>query len=163
MFKKFHGIGLLLLLMAWGLPPASAQPTPVPIGELTDSMRRHPKPALILISTDWCSYCRMQQAQLKKSRAWQHARSAVYFSEFDAETKQPIVFNNTTYRFTPTGVATGSHELAFALGNIDNRLAFPTWVLLNEHFEIVFKFPGVLKANELKKLLESIGQPAPPE
>src|SRR5690606_5618067 len=137
---------------------AAAQLNPIPIGELTDSMRTHPKPALILITTNWCTYCRMQQHQLNRSRELQDALSQVYFTELDAETKAELTFNGQTYRFVPTGVATGSHELAFALGNIDNRLAFPTWVLLNEHFEIIFKFPGVIKAGELSHLLEAIGK-----
>ena len=155
MCRKFCSIGLLFMLAALG-PPAAAQLKMVPIGELTDSMRLHPRPALILISTDWCAYCRMQRAQLKKSGVLQRVAPAVYFSEFDAETEDDVVFNDTTYRFIPTGVSTGSHELAFALGSIDSRLAFPTWVLLNENLEIVFQYPGVIKADELTALLKTV-------
>ncbi|MGV3764154.1 thioredoxin fold domain-containing protein [Parapedobacter sp.] len=121
-------------------------------------MRLRPKPALVLITADWCMYCRMQKNQLKKNRELQRALSQVYFTELDAETTGEVVFNDKTYRFFPTGVATGRHELAFALGEIDNRLSIPTWVLLNEHFEIIFKFPGVIKASELSRLLESLGK-----
>src|SRR5690606_1183060 len=149
MFGKFHSIGSLFILATLAAQPAVAQLHAVPITELTDSMRVRPRPALILISTDWCAYCRAQQAQLRKGWDRQGAVPPIYFSEFDAEAKQTIVFNDTTYRFIPTGVSTGSHELAFALGSIDNRLAFPTWVLLNENLEIIFKFPGVIKASEL--------------
>lgn len=149
-------LSLLFVLAALGPQPAGAQLKTVPIGELTDSMRLHPKPALILISTDWCAYCRLQQAQLRKRTAWQDASPAVYFSEFDAETEHDVIFNDTTYRFIPTGVSTGSHELAYALGNIDNRLAFPTWVLISKNFEIIFKFPGVISASELSMLLETV-------
>lgn|SRR5690606_2345801 len=137
---------------------AAAQLNPIPIGELTDSMRIHPKPALILITTNWCTYCRMQQHQLSKSSELQGVLSQVYFTELDAEAKSELTFNGQTYRFVPTGVATGSHELAYALGAIENRLSFPTWVLLNEHFEIIFKFPGVIKADELSQLLEAMGK-----
>lgn len=163
MFKKFHGIGFVFLLAVFASAPASAQLKAVPIGELTDSMRLHPKPALILITTDWCTYCRMQEAQLKKNREFQDASSYLYFSEFDAEAKETLVFNDTTYQFKSTGVSTGSHELAFALGSINNRLAFPTWVLLNENFEVILKFPGVIKADELSMLLETVRQHLPPE
>ena len=144
------------MLAALGPQLVAAQLKAVPISELTDSMRLHPKPALILISTDWCAYCRIQRSQLKKSRALQSAAPAAYFSEFDAEMNQTLVFNDTTYRFMPTGRSIGSHELAFALGNINNRLTFPTWVLLNENFEIIFQFPGVLKAGELSMLLDTV-------
>lgn len=163
MFKKFHGIGFVFLLAVFASAPASAQLKGIPIGELTDSMRLHPKPALILITIDWCTYCRMQHAQLKKNREFQNAAPYLYFSEFNAEAKETLVFNDTTYRFKPTGVSTGSHELAFALGSINNRLAFPTWVLLNENFEIILKFPGVIKTDELSALLEAVSRHSPPD
>lgn len=156
MFRKFHGIGFIFLLAVLASSPARAQLTSIPIGELTDSMRLHPKPALVLITTEWCTYCRMQQAQLKRNREFHEASSYLYFSEFDAETKETLVFNDATYRFKPTGASTGSHELAFALGSLNNRLAYPTWVLLNENFEIIFKFPGVIQADELSALLQTV-------
>lgn len=162
MFKIFHRIGSVFLLAALALP-ASAQFKTVPIGELTDSMRLHPKPALILITTDWCTYCRMQQTQLKQNKELHDASSYLYFSELDAEAKETLVFNDTIYRFHPTGASAGSHELAFALGNINNRLALPTWVLLNENFGIIRKFPGVMKANELSALLAAIRGSVVPE
>src|SRR3546814_8484146 len=92
MFCKFHPIGLFFMLAAFGPQLAAAQLKAVPISELTDSMHLHPKPALILISTDWCAYCRMQRAQLEKSRTLQAALPDMYFSEFDAETEHDVVF-----------------------------------------------------------------------
>ena len=162
MFRKLHCIGSIFLLTTFGLHPAIAQLKRVPIGELTDSMRLHPKPALVLLTADWCTYCRLQRVLLKKSATLQQLMSTVYFSEVDTEMKQTLVFNGKTYRFRPTGVGTGSHELAFALGATDNRLVLPTWVLLNERFEIIFKFRGVVKVDELCRLLETIHkQPLP--
>jgi len=161
MLRKPLSIGIVALLAILTSVTASAQFKTIPIGELTDSIRLRPKPALILISTNWCTYCAMQKAQLKKSREFREAGSYLYYSEFDAETKQELVFNGTTYRFAPTGTTTGSHELAFTLGNINNRLSFPTWVLINEHFEIVSRFPGVIKADDLAALLENVRRHLP--
>lgn len=152
-----------ILSLALVSSAVSAQLKPIPIGELTDSMRIHPKPALILITTDWCTYCRMQQAQLKKNREFQKAAAYMYFSEFDAENSEAVVFNDTTYRFHSTGASTGSHELAFSLGSVNNRLAFPTWVLLNEHFEVIFKFPGIIRASDLSVLLATVRQQSQPD
>ncbi len=162
MLGRFHSVELLATLATLAAGPATAQLLEVPITELTDSMRAHPKAALVLISTDWCAYCRIQQVQLKKRNEWLDASPSIYFSVLDAETKETIVFNDMSYRFVPNGVSTGSHELAFSLGNIDNRLVFPTWVLLNENLEIIFKFPGVIKASELSKLLETVEKSWPP-
>lgn len=132
---------------------ASGQVTAVPIGELTDSVRLQPKPSLILISTSWCSYCQMQKAQLKKNADFQAASAHFYFSEFDAETKETISFNGSTYGFQSTGVDIGTHELAYVLGNIKKRLTFPTWVLIDENFTVLFKYPGVLDKKALREIV----------
>ncbi|WP_257670417.1 thioredoxin family protein [Parapedobacter tibetensis] len=160
MLNVFHHIAFILAVSVLTGFHATAQPKAVPIGELTDSMRLHPKPALILLSTSWCTYCRMQKAQLNKNEDFQSASTYLYFSEFDAETKETVIFNDTTYQFKPTGASTGSHELAHALGNLNGRLGFPTWVLINENFEILFKYAGVLKPKELTELLNSVRQHA---
>lgn len=131
----------------------SGQITAVPIGELTDSVRLQPKPSLILISTSWCTYCQLQKAQLKKNRDFQAASDHFYFSEFDAETKETISFNGATYVFQSTGVNIGTHELAYVLGNIKKRLAFPTWVLIDENFAVLFKYPGVLDQKTLQEIV----------
>lgn len=156
MFASFHRIGSVFILSTLAFFYANAQMNAVPIGELTDSMRLHPKPALILISTSWCTYCQAQKAQLKKHKDFQSASAYLYFVELDAETTEPITFNDTTYRFRSTGVSTGSHELAHALGTLNNRLAFPTWVLVNENFEILFKYPGVFRPRDLAELLGTL-------
>lgn len=138
---------------------ASGQMPTTPIHALTDSVRLHPKPSLILISTGWCSYCQMQKAQLKKNADFQAASAYFYFSELDAEAKEDITFNGRTYIFQHTGVGIGMHELAYALGNIDQRLALPTWVLVDADFNIRFKYPGVLNKKTLTKLVENLREP----
>jgi len=155
---------LLLSLMFLALMhPILGQISAIPIHELTDSVRLHPKPSLILISTSWCIYCQMQKAQLKKNKDFQAASANFYFSEFDAETEETITFNDTTYAFQRTGVDVGTHELAHALGNIHNRLAFPTWVLIDENFNVLFKYPGILNKSSLTKLAAYITQGATPD
>lgn len=136
----------------------SGQVTAVPIGELTDSVRLRPKPSLILISTSWCTYCQMQKAQLKKNTDFQAASAHFYFSEFDAETREDVTFNDTTYVFRHTGVDVGIHELAYTLGNIQNQLAFPTWVLMDENFNILFTHPGVLDKGTSTKLIAHLSR-----
>lgn len=148
-------LSLTLLALAhqvWGQIHA------IPIGELTDSIRLRPRPSLVLISTSWCMYCRMQKAQLKMNTDFQTASTRFYFSELDAETKENIIFNDATYAFQRTGVDIGTHELAYALGNIDGQLAFPTWVLIDENFTVLFTYPGVLDKPTLTKLVTYLSQ-----
>ncbi|GGG74866.1 hypothetical protein GCM10007415_03010 [Parapedobacter pyrenivorans] len=156
MKRSFHYIGLVFAITILLFPEAQGQVKSIPIGELADSMRSQSKPALILITTEWCTYCQMQKAQLRKNADFQSASADFHFSEFDAETRDPIVFADTTYHFKNTGVSTGRHDLAYMLGNQHNRLAFPTWVLVNENLEIIFKYPGILKPSDLEALIGAL-------
>ena len=95
-----------LILLALLLPFSGnvrGQLATTSISDLTDSVRLHPKPTLIFISTTWCTYCRMQKAQLKKHSEFHSASDYLYFSEFDAETMEPIIFNGHTYAFKSRG------------------------------------------------------------
>ncbi|MCY7309237.1 MAG: thioredoxin family protein [Chitinophagaceae bacterium] len=38
----------------------------ISLDQLRDSMTIHPKPILLRITTDWCVYCKLQDAQLAK-------------------------------------------------------------------------------------------------
>lgn len=158
MLRLLQIIGTAVIPFILGVSAAAAQVKPIPIDELADSMRLHPKPALILISTDWCTYCQMQKAQLKKNKRFQAASTRFHFSEFDAETREPIAFNDTTYHFNATGVSSGTHELAHALGSTANGLVFPTWVVVNNKSEILFKHPGVLGPDALEALVEAVAK-----
>ncbi len=156
MKQSFRYIGFVVTIIMLLFLSAQGQVKSIPIGRLADSMRSQPKPALILITAEWCTYCRMQKVQLQKNMDFQSASADFYFSELDAETKDPIAFADTMYHFKNTGASTGRHDLAYVLGNQHNRLAFPTWVLVNENFEIVFKYPGVLKPSDLEVLIGAL-------
>ncbi len=123
---------------------------------LTDSMNIQPKPILMLISTDWCNYCRMQQAQLQKNQDFIAAKDQFYYVELNAETKDSIKFNGTVYRYQNTGPSTGIHGLAVELANQKGGIAYPTWILLDQKYKILFKHPGLLPPQELKQLLNAI-------
>lgn len=148
---------IALLVLAALLPHRSvAQPVNVPIGELTDRMRMDPRPALVLISTDWCTYCRMQRRLLQRDTTFGHALDGWYFTELNAETREPLSFDGRMYRFGATGPGAGIHELALALGRHQGRLAYPTWVFLDPGFRVLARYPGVLRATELRTFLEAL-------
>jgi len=145
----------ILLYVQLDFCPVKAQVHSLPISKLDSSMAKHAKPILVLLSTDWCKYCQMQKNQLRKNKYFQSQADAFYYVDFDAESKENIHFKGQTFRYKPTGATTGIHELATAM-NGEEGLSFPTWVLLNTHYEVLFKFNGVLTANQLKQLLYTL-------
>lgn len=134
-----------------------AQLSALPVERVDSVMAEQPKPLLILLSTDWCQYCRLQKHQLAKNEEFLGKRNLFHYVEFDAETKDPIQFDGQQYVFKPTGNKTGIHELAVAL-NGEGTIAFPTWVLLDQEFNPLFRHKGALAPNQIQELIVAIEQ-----
>jgi thioredoxin-related protein len=134
--------------------PVLAQQGPFTFARLQDSMAAHPKPVVIKIYTDWCSYCRMQDMQIKRSPALQQLLSEdYYYVTLNAESRQPIVFNDTTYSFIPFGTQ-GIHALAAKL--MQHHAAYPAWIVLDTSYRMKAFHSGMLKDKTLLALLRTI-------
>lgn len=146
--------GCLILIMVLLLSGASgtAQIKPLPIQRIDSMMAVTAKPVLILLSTEWCKYCQMQKSQIGNNKDFANKASQFYYVELDAEGKQPIYFNGHTYNAKSTDISKGIHELAVAL-NGSERMSFPTWVVLNKKYEVLFRYNGVLSAKQLEEVL----------
>ncbi|MGJ1196483.1 thioredoxin family protein [Sphingobacterium spiritivorum] len=131
---------------------AEAQLKPVPVRDITDSVQINGKPVVLLISTADCGYCRMQQKQLQHSPDIQQLMTAFNYATLDAETKENILFNKQIYRYKSQEHV---HELAEYLGRDEKgRLSYPCWIVLNNKYDIIFRYQGLLAPSELKKILE---------
>jgi len=132
-----------------------AQIIPLDISKVDSCMAQKAKPVLVLLSTDWCKYCQMQKHQIRKNKDFRAKADLFYYVEFNVESKANIRFQGIPYTFKATGVSTGLHELAIAL-NGEGQLSFPTWVLLDKNYEILFRHGGVLLPQQMKQLLDVI-------
>ena len=157
MFYRFGKLILIpLLLGVTTVQGQSESDVSMSIEVLVDSMNVRPKPMLILITTDWCKFCRIQKAQLKKNKEFKNASNSFYFAELNAESKQKISFNGKDYHYKSTGLSTGIHELAIELGNQKTGVSYPTWVLLDPQYRVLLKHTGVLNTKELQLMLNAI-------
>lgn len=139
------------------------------VGKLNAQQRTHPieiaeqqqkndqRNLIVFIHTDWCLYCQSMQNSTFNAKA---VKSIVdqnfYFIELNAEEKRDIRFAGKTFKYKPTGVKTGFHDLATALGRVNGQVSFPTLVILNSQNEIIFQYSGYLSANEFSKILEKL-------
>jgi len=131
---------------------ASAQIIPVPITKVDSLMKTEPKPILLLISTDWCQYCAMQKQQIQKNKQFAEQHHQFYFVDFNAESRDKVVFQGREYKFIPRGINLGTHELAIALNGSD-QISYPTWILLDAAYNPLFRQPGLLNPAQLNQLL----------
>lgn len=134
-----------------------AQLSFLPIERVDSVMAIQPKPLLILLSTDWCQYCQLQKHQLAKNEEFKSKRTLFHYVEFDAEHNKPVRFNAHMYNYKPRGSRTGIHDLALTL-NGSGAIAFPTWVLLDPDYQVIFRHNGVLSATQIRELIKAMEQ-----
>lgn len=150
--KQFITYMLLLLL----LNSSKAQLSQYSLHELDSLQKIQPKNMVIFIHTDWCRYCQaMRSATFQNEQVTYLLNTNFYFSELNAEDKQQKVFNGTTFKFQPSGVDTGIHELAEQLATVDGKVSFPSLCILNEDYEIIFQFAGFLSSEHMLDLLKA--------
>ena len=123
---------------------------------LTDSLRKERRPVLVFIHTDWCSYCKMMELRtFSDQQVVTKLQEKFYCVRLNAEDNQPITFLQRAYKFKPTGVKTGVHELAQVLGTENGKLSYPTTVFFDQYLQLQGRVVGALDAKSLKQVIES--------
>ncbi|THF49502.1 DUF255 domain-containing protein [Flavobacterium supellecticarium] len=141
---------LILVFFFWAIPPGRAQLKTYTFEEAEKLAKDNPKPYFVFIHTSWCKYCQMmQKTTLQNTEIITLLNDHFYFIAFDAESKTTIVFHDKAFPFQ----ASGYHELAYVLGQMERQLSFPVSCILNRNYEIVFQINRFLTTPELKVVL----------
>lgn len=148
-------LGLVFIMVFLLGSIATAQRKTFAIDDVDSLMQTERKPILVLLSTNWCTYCHMQKKQLEKDKDFLKKADNLYHVIFDAERESPVIFNKQLFRYKPNGTSSGIHELAVAL-NGSEKIAFPTWVILDTNYQITFRHNGVLGTKQLKIVLDEL-------
>ena len=124
--------------------------------EQIDSLQKVEKrKVIVFIHTDWCKFCQVFQSKTLKNEAIiKLLNEKFYFINFNAQEKRTIAFNKQKFQFKPTGIDSGTHELAVQLGTINGKINYPTLCFLNENNEIIFQHNGFINTKDFKLLLD---------
>lgn len=126
----------------------------VSFDQLPALQQKEKRLVFVLISTDWCKYCHTMQRSLADSTMAPLLGNSYYYVVLNAAEQRPIRFNEHTFRYKPSGVQVGVHELAAWLGkDKEGLISYPTICILNEKNEILFRYNGFLRRKELHKVL----------
>ncbi|MGH1433012.1 MAG: thioredoxin family protein [Lewinella sp.] len=113
-----------------------------------------PRPMVVFLHTDWCRYCQnMQQTTLRDPDVNVLLNDHFYFLSLNAETEETIIFGNQSFPFQPTGNGSGVHTLATTIGTINGQLQYPTLVIMNENYEIIFQHGAFIPADMFLDIL----------
>jgi thioredoxin-related protein len=107
------------------------------------------------VFTDWCGWCKvMDRSTFNDPVVAKLLNEKFYPVKFNAEQRDNIVFNGTTFKFVASGNS-GYHEFAAAL--LQNQMSYPTVVFLDEEFRMIQPLPGYRKAPEFHMIAQFIG------
>ena len=95
----------------------------------------------------------MLQTTFRNKEVVDFLNDSFYFISFDGEQKEDVRFNKSLFRFKRTGRDTGTHEMAEALGKMDGELKYPTFVILNDKYEIIFQHNAFMTGTEMLEVL----------
>lgn len=153
MFTRY----LILALMLTCAEQLSAQVSPVKFSDIEGLQQKEKRIVMVIIGTEWCKYCNsIKQSVLKDKKLTATLGRSFYTVFLNAEYKQDISFAGRAFKYKPTGVNTGVHELAGELGTINKQLAFPSLCFLNDKNEIIYQHAGYLAPISLASLLEKL-------
>ena len=118
--------------------------------------KNNPKPILIDVYTDWCTWChKMDASTYKEEVIVNYINNNFYAVKLNAEQKEDIKFNDHTFKYVGNE-RRGTHELASSL--LNGKMSYPSTVFLNKDLELVQAVPGYLQAPIMEKLINYMGE-----
>lgn len=121
--------------------------------------KKEKKKIFIDVYTDWCGWCKvMDKNTFTHPIIVRYINEKYYAVKLNAEMKDTIIFNNTTFVNPNPKVARSTHQLAASL--LNNRLSYPTTVYLDENFNMLTQVPGYLKPVDIEPILKYFGDNA---
>lgn len=147
---------LLVLITTWDYAIAQNKRPfqPVAVEQLKDSLQFNTKPVIITIFTDWCTYCKLQDAQLSKHAALRQTVSdSFYWVALNAEDQNDMVFNKVRYSYNSSNKI---HHLAEFLGTEDGKLVYPTTIVLDSSYRLLYRHQGLITGKSLHRILKAI-------
>ena len=148
---------VFVLLLGMGFHGLAQDPIKTSFEELEFKQAVDQRYTVVFLYTDWCKYC----AAMKKI-SWRDPNIVAllndyfYYVPFDGEQKETVTFLGRAFAFKPSGAKSGIHDLAEQLGSMEGKVAYPTTVILDPSYQIVFQHNAYLGPDELLEVLQAV-------
>lgn len=153
--KLFFSTVLLFLSLS-----LYAQQSPIQWMSFTEAMEKsktEPKKIFIDMYTDWCGWCKkMDASTFSDPQVAAYINEHYYAVKFNTEKEGPITVNDSTYTINTKYGRRGTHELAVRL--LNGKLSYPTFVFLDERFNILSPVPGYQQVSQIEPILKYFGE-----
>jgi thioredoxin-related protein len=117
--------------------------------------KKEPRKIMIDVYTNWCKWCKeMDKNTFNNPIIAAYLNSTFYPVKFNAEQKENIQIDSTTFKYITQGNS-GYHELAAAL--LNGQMSYPSVVFMNEKVQILHVNKGFNPPKEFDGILKFIG------
>jgi len=132
----------------------------ISIEEVQELVKNEPRKIIIMVYTDWCTYCQnMEATTFKDPEIIKYINSHFYAVKLNAETKEPIIFKGRTYTNPQPDKEKSKHRLALSFAAIDKTIGFPTFVFFDDNLNrLMSPIRGYKSKEKLEMYLQYIIQ-----
>ena len=128
------------------------------IEEIEVAQKENPKPVFVNLYTDWCVWCtKMDQSTYSDPKIVNYINEHFYALTFDAEGDQTVSVNNKQYNLETVNNRK-VHKLAWEWGSVNNRIGYPTIVVLDSQMGKMQAFPGFKDSDAMNSLIKYYGE-----
>ena len=121
--------------------------------------QKNPKKIFIDIYTDWCGWCvKMDNTTFSDSTIRLYMATNFYPVKLNAERKDTVVYSGNKFINPSPEKPRSTHQLAVSL--LQGQMSYPSYVILNEKFEILNIIKGYKVAKEMEMILHYIAENA---
>ena len=161
-----------LLLLAFVPFTLSAQSTGKPAGaiqwltmeEAQAQAKKEPRPLMVDVYTSWCGPCKMLDAKtFSDPRLADYVNKHFYPVKFNAESGAAVTFKgqkleNPEYDPARSAGRNGTHQLTYAIANVQGRIAYPTVVYIDSDLNVLAPVQGYLTPDQMEPILNYFGE-----
>lgn len=127
------------------------------IQQAVEATQKNPKKIMVFLETSWCGWCKkMKNTTFTDSLVVDYLNQNFYMVRFDAESKDPVKIGENEFTFVDGGNGRGAHQMAIAL--LENKMSFPSSVVLNSDLSKTAIIPGYVPAETFQKILVFFGE-----
>ncbi|MBS1637827.1 MAG: DUF255 domain-containing protein [Bacteroidetes bacterium] len=116
----------------------------------------NPRPIIVDVYTTWCGPCKMMSAQtFNQPQIAEYINKNFYAVKFDAESKDSVLFDK--YVFVSSDASNPKSPHQFAMSILDNQLAYPSIVFLNNQIQRLDIIKGFYPPQSFEPILKYYG------
>lgn len=124
--------------------------------EAYKNCKKNPRPIMVDVYTTWCGPCKMMSTQtFNNPEIAKYINNNFYAVKFDAESKDTVKFDK--YIFVSTDVKNPKAPHQFAASILDNQLAYPSIVFLNNQIQRLDVLKGFMPPKSFEPVLNYYG------